>query len=168
MTKQKQIEEEKPDPKAILKIFKESFKEDEYFTVDPEISGIESFMMEYAEHPDRVKEFFNVIAESISVEKLIKESGIDLKKEKELGEERIKEVLEVFKKQIEVNEELAKAINNLNKNIEIIEIFNENFQQSSQMKSKKEKIDKNIFDIDIPSDFWDDILLEEDFDDDNY
>ena len=85
MTKQKQIEEEKPDPKAILKIFKESFKEDEYFTVDPEISGIESFMMEYAEHPDRVKEFFNVIAESISVEKLIKESGIDLKKEKELG-----------------------------------------------------------------------------------
>lgn len=165
MTKQKQIEEEILDPKARLKTFKENIIEDEYFIVDPEISSIESLLMEYAEHPDRVKEFFNVIAESISVEKLIKESGIDLEKEIEQNEERTKEFLELFKNLVENNEEIAKGIREIINKIEVIEIFNKNFQEmmkDSKKLRKKKKDKRDPFEVIVPKNFWESILEDED------
>lgn len=161
-----QIKEEISDPKARLKEIEEKFREHEFdFIVDPEIDNIERFMMEYAEHPDQVKEFFNVIAESISIEKLMKKSGIDIEKEKELSEERTKEVLELLKKENEVNEALAKAISDFNNNIEILEIFNKNFQEMKKItkklkKKKKEKRDP--FEVIVPKNFWESILEDED------
>lgn len=160
-----QIEKEIPDPKARLKKFKEMFREDEDFIVDSEINGYERAIMEYAEHPEQAKVFFDLIADSIPIEKLMKKTGIDLEKEKELSEERNKEILELFKKQIKIYEELTKVISDLNNNIETIEIFNNNFQEMKKdpkklKKKKKEKRDP--FDVIVPKNFWESILEEED------
>lgn len=165
MRKQKQIEEEISDPKTRLKRFKESIGEEEDFIVDQEISDIERFMMEYAEHPDRVKEFFNVVAESISVEKLMKESGIDLEKELEQNEERTKEFLELFKKLVEHNEKIAKGIREIVNNIEVIETFNKNFQEMMKDSKKlriKRKEKRDPFEVIVPKNFWESILEDED------
>jgi len=160
-----QVEEEVADPKARYKRFIERVSEDEDFIVDSEVSGLENAIMEYAEHPEQVKELFNIIADSIPIEKIIKKSGIDLEKEKELNEERTKEVLELIKKQIKLNKELVKVMSDLNKNIEIIEIFNKNIKsiiKGTKKIKKKNKEKRDPFEVIVPKNFWESILEDKD------
>lgn len=160
-----QVEKKISVPKIRLKRFKEISTEDYNLSIDPEINLIDNTIMEIAQHPEQAKELFNLIADSISVEKLMRKTGIDLKKEKELSEERNKEVLELFKKQIEIYEELAKVISDLNNNIEIIEIFNNKFQEmkkDSKKLKKKKKEKRDPFDVIVPENFWESILEDED------
>ena len=109
-----QIGKEISIPKTRLKRFKEIFGKDDEFVINPEISEIDRTIMEIAEHPGGAEELANLLIEIIPFKKLMEKTGIDLEKEKELNEERTKEILELSKKQIETNEELAKAISDLN------------------------------------------------------
>jgi len=159
----KQVEEEIPDPKARLKIFKERSSED--FIVDSETNSFEQAIMDYAEHPAQAREFGNIIADLIPIEKIMKKSGIDLEKEKKLSEERNKEFLELLKKQIEVYKELVKEISDLNNNIDIIEIFNNNIKEMKKISKKfkkKNKEKRDPFEVIVPKNFWESILEDKD------
>lgn len=143
------------DPKQKLMSFlinTGQIQPEEEFNIKPEINPFDKIKQEFALHSDDAKEVLETIT------KLYFDSETVKKFREQFKEDQLKELLENSNKTLNVFEGL----------IEELKRFNENFHQFSQMNSKKEKIDKNIFDIDIPNDFWNDILLEEDIDDDDY
>lgn len=139
---------------------------EEEFNIKPEINPFEKMKQELALHSDDAKEVIEILYKLYFDSETVKKFQEQFKED--FNEEPLKELLENSNKTLNVFEGLIEELKRFNNNFELIREFNENFHQFSQMNSKKEKIDKNIFDIDIPNDFWNDILLEEDIDDDDY
>ena len=140
--------------------------EEEFRIIEPEINPFEKMKQELAVHSDDAKQVIELLSEFYFDSETVKKFREDLKKD--FNEQQLREILEKSNKTINIFEKLAIELKKFNENFETIKEFNEKFKEFTQMNNKKEEIDKNIFDIDIPDDFWNDILLEKDIDDDDY
>lgn len=141
------------------------FKED-FIVGDPDINSFEKIKQEFALHSEDAKQVIELFSQIYFESETVKKFREDLKKD--FNEQQLREILEKSNKTINIFEKLVIELKEFNENFETIKEFNEKFKEFTQMDSKKEEIDKNIFDIDIPDDFWNDILLEKDIDDDDY
>ncbi len=140
---------------------------EEEFIIKPEINPFDKIKQELALHSDDAKEVLETITKLYFDSETVKKFREQIKED--FNEDQLKELLESSNKTFNVFEGLIEELKRFNNNFELIREFNENFQKLTEQKDKKESIiDKEIFKIDIPKDFWDDILTEEEIVDDDY
>ena len=140
---------------------------DEDFIVgEPDINPFEEMKEQLALHPEVAKQTIELLTKFYFDSETVKKFREDLKKD--FNEQQLSELLEKSNETINIFEKLVIELEKFNENFETMKEFNEKFKEFTQVSSKKEEIDENIFDIDIPDDFWTDILLEEDIDNDDY
>ena len=143
-----------------------------------EMDIYDELTMNQAMHKESAINYFK------EVFKLVEEvSGIDLKKEKDLNEKRYKEFIDLIREGIEVYKKFTNELEKLNKNFsenqidsilkkfeilnKIIEYFEkvnmEKFNIPLEPKKKKVVEKKDPFEIMVPENFWEDLLKDEDF-----
>jgi len=140
--------------------------DEEFIVGEPDINAFKEMKQELALHSEDAKQAIELLTKFYFESETVKKFREDLKKD--FNEQQLNEILEKSNETINIFEKLVIELEKFNENFETIKEFNEKFKEFTQMNGKKEEIDKNIFDIDIPDDFWNDILLEKDIDDDDY
>lgn len=137
------------------------------FNIETEINPFEKMNQELALHSDDAKEVIERLSKLYLDSETVKKFREQFKED--FNKDQLNEILENSNKTLNVFEGLIEELKRFNSNFELIREFNENCQKLTEQKDKKEPIiDKEIFKIDIPKDFWSDILTEEEIVDDDY
>ncbi len=184
----KKKEKKLSDPKQVLNSFlmktgQDFYKsvrerEEEMFIVDQEgLNTYEQATIDIAEHKEDAQNLFSTIVSLMPVkqmtEQFMEQTGIDIEKEKAINDQRYTEVVKLFKEGVSTLKSLSEKSDSIDKLLDSMEVFKELLNELKEFKKtynkaqpiKEDYILKSdvddIFDIDVPENFWEDILYEE-------